>query len=212
MKKQLLLSTLVASLSIGSAFAQSTTMSPNTTSTSSGAFIATQNANQMLSSNLIGTDVYSTANENIGEVNDLVLDQNGNVSALVIGVGGFLGIGEKNVAIPFQAVDMSMRAKPGVGTTARVGNDQLMIKATKAELQSAPAFRKYTSASSETGSSMTNSSMTSPNTTDTRSNIPSTTGTVNTNPANSGNYGADQEGNVNQNRTGTPRSGSGSAY
>ena len=50
-------------------------------------------------SKLVGLDVYNEANEKLGDVNELILDKNGKVSAVVIGVGGFLGMGEHDIAV-----------------------------------------------------------------------------------------------------------------
>ena len=44
--------------------------------------------------------MYGANNENIGEINDVLINRNGQVVAVIIGVGGFLGIGEKDVAVP----------------------------------------------------------------------------------------------------------------
>src|ERR1700694_4526540 len=45
-------------------------------------------------SKLVGLNVYNDSNENLGSINDLLTDKNGNIKAVVIGVGGFLGVGE----------------------------------------------------------------------------------------------------------------------
>ncbi|WP_353622801.1 PRC-barrel domain-containing protein [Aliirhizobium terrae] len=50
-------------------------------------------------SDLEGKRVYGAGNESIGPINDVLVSQNGSVNAVVVGVGGFLGIGEKNVAV-----------------------------------------------------------------------------------------------------------------
>jgi len=50
-------------------------------------------------SKLMGLDVYNEANEKLGDVNEIILDKNGKVSAVVIGVGGFLGMGEHDIAV-----------------------------------------------------------------------------------------------------------------
>lgn len=50
-------------------------------------------------SKLMGLDVYNEANEKLGDINELILDKNGKVAAVVIGVGGFLGMGEHDVAV-----------------------------------------------------------------------------------------------------------------
>ena len=67
--------------------------------------------------------VYDTHDNKIGDVNDVLLDENGQVSAVILGVGGLLGIGEKNVAVPFKAIQIteksgnSLRACGGSGLT-----------------------------------------------------------------------------------------------
>lgn len=50
-------------------------------------------------SKLMGLDVYNQANEKLGDVNELILDKDGKVSAVVIGIGGFLGMGEHDIAV-----------------------------------------------------------------------------------------------------------------
>jgi len=50
-------------------------------------------------SKLMGLDVYNEANEKLGDVNELILDKDGKVSVVVIGVGGFLGMGEHDIAV-----------------------------------------------------------------------------------------------------------------
>ncbi len=59
-------------------------------------------------SQLEGVDIYNNNNEKIGDVSDVLVDQSGKVEAVVIGVGGFLGIGERNVAVPFNALKFEM--------------------------------------------------------------------------------------------------------
>ncbi len=50
-------------------------------------------------SKLIGLDVYNEANEKLGDINELIVDKDGKVDAVVIGVGGFLGMGEHDIAV-----------------------------------------------------------------------------------------------------------------
>src|SRR5919109_4626617 len=86
-----------------------------------------------LASNYIGESVYNgTGNDaqNIGDVNDLVVDSKGMVKSIVIGVGGFLGIGEKNVAIDF----------PKLSWVEANGDRWLVTDATKDQLQGMPDF------------------------------------------------------------------------
>jgi sporulation protein YlmC with PRC-barrel domain len=74
----------------------------------SGRFITQQQQNQWRASKLIGVNVYGADNERIGDVNEVLVDRQGNADAVVLGVGGFLGIGEKNVALPFNAFEWQM--------------------------------------------------------------------------------------------------------
>jgi len=67
-------------------------------------------------SKLEGVDIYNQNNERIGEIDDVLVDKSGKVEAVVIGVGGFLGIGERNVAVPFNALQWQMEA-PRTATT-----------------------------------------------------------------------------------------------
>src|SRR5256712_13666006 len=55
-------------------------------------------------SKLVGLSVYNDNNESIGAINDLLTEKDGKIKAVVIGVGGFLGIGEHLVAIPYEKV------------------------------------------------------------------------------------------------------------
>jgi sporulation protein YlmC with PRC-barrel domain len=55
-------------------------------------------------SKLAGLRVYNDNNENLGSINDLLMDRSGNIKAVVIGVGGFLGMGEHLVAVPFDKI------------------------------------------------------------------------------------------------------------
>jgi len=85
--------------------------SSSATSASGGAaghFITQQQSNQWRASRLIGLNVYGADNERIGDINEVLVDRNGNADAVVVGVGGFLGIGEKNVALPFNAFEWQM--------------------------------------------------------------------------------------------------------
>jgi hypothetical protein len=83
-------------------------------------------------SNLIGSSIRNAANEPIGDINDLLIGADGEVSAVVVGVGGFLGIGEKNVALPFNELSFSKNEN---------GNTVVMSKATKQTLKSMPEWK-----------------------------------------------------------------------
>jgi sporulation protein YlmC with PRC-barrel domain len=55
-------------------------------------------------SKLVGLSVYNDNNESLGSINDLLTDKNGDIKAVVLGIGGFLGVGEHLVAVPFDKV------------------------------------------------------------------------------------------------------------
>jgi putative membrane protein len=79
--------------------------------------IAKPGSDHILASDLEGTSVYGAKNENIGEIDDVVLDRKGRVVAVIVGVGGFLGIGEKSVAIPFEALEIAAAGGQGRSST-----------------------------------------------------------------------------------------------
>ncbi|MAS15676.1 MAG: photosystem reaction center subunit H [Nitratireductor sp.] len=111
MFRNLLATTAIATLVATGAVAQTST----TTGTGAPAAAPTEQPTEMvvradghLATDLIGKTVYNGTGEeaeNIGEVNDLVLDEEGEVSAIVVGVGGFLGIGQKEVALEYDLVE-----------------------------------------------------------------------------------------------------------
>jgi len=110
MIRNLLATTAIASLLVsGAAYAQTTPPAPtDTPAATSSDTPMVKHADGQLASNLIGEEVYnSTADdaEKIGEVVDLVLSDDGNVEAIVVGVGGFLGIGQKDVALEYNLVE-----------------------------------------------------------------------------------------------------------
>jgi len=55
-------------------------------------------------SKVVGLNVYNDNNENLGSINDLLTDKSGNIKAVVIGVGGFLGVGTHLIAVPFDKI------------------------------------------------------------------------------------------------------------
>ena len=76
-------------------------------------------------------DVYDPNNNKIGQISDVLVDKSGKISTLIIGVGGFLGAGEKDVAVPFDEV----RA------TTKDNKVHLVMNTTKDALKSAPGFK-----------------------------------------------------------------------
>ncbi len=82
---------------------------------------------------LLDENVMNGARENIGDINDILIDREGKVAAVIVGVGGFLGMGEKDVALPYDQL-----------TFGKDDNDELVIgtNATKESLELAPEHRK----------------------------------------------------------------------
>jgi sporulation protein YlmC with PRC-barrel domain len=81
-------------------------------------FLAKQQSDDYLASNLIGQPVVNANNKTIGDINDLVTDTNGKVVAVLVGAGGFLGIGEKDVAVRYDDLKFSRDDKNGVKVIA----------------------------------------------------------------------------------------------
>jgi sporulation protein YlmC with PRC-barrel domain len=148
MIRKLLATTAIATLVSTGAFAQATTepapatppaateAAPAATDAapSGGAVTEAQTTGEgQLASNLIGENVYNGTGddaETIGDVNDLVLSPEGQIEAIVIGVGGFLGIGEKDVAVDYSTIDWAERD----------GDRWIVISATAEQLKELPAF------------------------------------------------------------------------
>lgn len=160
MKKHLLLPTTVLALAAMPAFAQSPAP-PAVPSSSAGRTVSAgpasdrvapmskdetrvpttldaashpseQQSGQWMASSVIGASVVGPDGKTIGEINDIVLDQAGGTRAVVLGVGGFLGVGEKDVAVPFQQLQIARGADGGI--------DKVSISMTRADLDKAPSF------------------------------------------------------------------------
>ena len=140
--------------------APAATTATTTTTTASG---------QWRTSKMDGLKVYNEANENIGTINDLLMDKSGDIKIAVIGVGGFLGMGEHLVAVPYEKLKFvneavaytgaNQGAKPAATTTtgAATGTDKpaatttsstskwypdhAVFNASKDELKNMPEFK-----------------------------------------------------------------------
>lgn len=124
-------------------------------------------------SKLVGLNVYNDSNESLGSINDLLADKSGDIKGVVIGVGGFLGVGEHLVAVPIDKVKFvdepiaytgaasapaTGGARPATNTTttgaatsapaAAKRNpwypDHAVFSATKDQLKAMPEFRYST--------------------------------------------------------------------
>jgi sporulation protein YlmC with PRC-barrel domain len=88
-------------------------------------------ADAVLASQFMGQAVYTAANENIGEINDLIMNKELDNIVAIVGVGGFLGIGEKDVAIPINDIKVIKDTDNAL---------RLTITASKEQLEALPAF------------------------------------------------------------------------
>lgn len=132
MIRNLLATTAIATLVATGAYAQTTT-EPAPMAPMEQAAPQVKHAEGHLASNIIGQTVYSSSAddaENIGSVNDLVLSPEGDVEAIVVGVGGFLGLGQKNVALEYGLIEW----------TERDGNEWLVVQTNREALEALPEF------------------------------------------------------------------------
>ena len=143
---------------------------PNAASStmSAGNWMTQERAGQWRASKIEGLNVYNDANEKIGDISELLVDQTGKVEAVVIGVGGFLGMGEHDIAVSMDKlkfVEEPVRtsstapatsrdattgtANPPANTTAPARNanvndwvpDHAVMSATKEQLKALPQFK-----------------------------------------------------------------------
>ena len=159
-------SLLLASAAFAAEDKATTTASPPATATQSSAS-STSFQGDWRASKVVGLNVYNEKNENVGSINDLLMEKNGSIKAAVISVGGFLGMGARLVAVPFDKIKFSTEpvaytgmagapnaggAKPATTTGSAAPQpakanpwypDHAMINGTADELKSMPEF-KYT--------------------------------------------------------------------
>ena len=118
---------LVASL-VGAADAQQTTTG---TVTVQGQVLNTLPADSTTVTNYYKQNVYDPSDAKIGEITDVLVGKDGKVDAFIISVGGFLGVGEKDVAVPFSAVH----------GTEKNGSWYLTMNSTKDALKAAHGYK-----------------------------------------------------------------------
>jgi sporulation protein YlmC with PRC-barrel domain len=75
--------------------------------------------------------VYNSQNSTVGKVDDVLVSKSGKITTLIVGVGGFLGMDEKDVAVPFEEVKMMQKDKSW----------RLVMNTTKDELKAAPGYK-----------------------------------------------------------------------
>ena len=94
-----------------------------------------QTAEELRTSQLVGSKVYNNANDNIGSIEDIILKPDGSMDEVVLSVGGFLGMGDKYVAVPFSDLKIT-----------RDGSSlKIVTLATKDSLKALPAYQFFKS-------------------------------------------------------------------
>jgi sporulation protein YlmC with PRC-barrel domain len=137
------------------AFAAETSTTPSTTAAKAGDTTAASYQGDWRASKLVGLKVYNDNNENVGSINDMLVDKSGNIKAVVIGVGGFLGMGEHLVAVAFDKVKFSDQPvaytgasnAPASGTTAPVGTSPPSSTTTTGSTATTPSASTSTASS-----------------------------------------------------------------
>ncbi|MFC3162357.1 PRC-barrel domain-containing protein [Ciceribacter thiooxidans] len=141
--------------------ATTTTPAPNTSAANTGAtgeYLTKQTETQVSANEFIGQPIYNGENESIGDINDLIIEEKGGIVAAVVGVGGFLGIGEKDVAVPMDKITITHEAD---------SNDlKLTTMETADALKAAPEFQTLDDQKSASDTTMTPTDNTTTSSTD----------------------------------------------
>jgi hypothetical protein len=143
-------------------------------------FVKDQAINQWRASKLVGVSVMGADQKKIGKIDDVLFDHDGNAQVVVIGVGGFLGIGAKDVGVPFKtmqwrtegrtvatagppatsspsatpaAAPPTTKTDPAATEASQGYPDMGVLNMTKAQLQSAPDFHYAASPTADAGAS-----------------------------------------------------------
>ncbi|OHV26311.1 PRC-barrel domain containing protein [Rhizobium sp. RMa-01] len=112
-----------------------------TADTAQAGYITEQAPDQISANTYIGQSVYNGNNESIGSVNDLIMKKDGGLVAAIVGVGGFLGIGEKNVAVPMDKITVAQNTQDR--------SFKLTTSETAESLKAAPEFKTLAMQSAE---------------------------------------------------------------
>ncbi|QWG24593.1 PRC-barrel domain-containing protein [Bradyrhizobium sediminis] len=121
------------------AFAQTPTATTDSAKSSPSALSDSSMQGNWRASKLVGLKVYNDANESLGSINDLLTDKSGNIKAVVIGVGGFLGVGEHLVAVPFDKIRFVNEPVAYTGAANAPGSRPSSTTTTGAATGTAPA-------------------------------------------------------------------------
>jgi sporulation protein YlmC with PRC-barrel domain len=134
------LATIVLGMSLMSGAAPAQTNPPSTSN-----WLTQEKAGQWRATKLKGLNVYNNNNEKIGDINELIVDKTGKIESAVIGVGGFLGVGEHDVAVPFSQLKWVDEPAGTTGTRTDTNRrsypDHAVLNMTKDQLKAAPEFK-----------------------------------------------------------------------
>ncbi len=134
-----------------SAFAQANPPANANNTAASGQIISAQASDEWLASSLKGTTVIGSDNQKIGEVSDVLVDRSGQVRGFLVGVGGLLGVGAKQVAIDMTAFEDV--------PTANGKSHELKVPMTKDQAQRAAEFKPLPTAATTTGAAPATNAM-----------------------------------------------------
>ena len=107
----------------------------------SAQFLNEQKADDILASTIIGKSAVNSQDEAIGDVNDLVTDRSGKILAALIGVGGFLGIGEKDVAVRFEDLKLARDENNNTKVVLNVSKERSRLRPTTRRWTSSPWWK-----------------------------------------------------------------------
>ncbi|HEV7245748.1 MAG TPA: PRC-barrel domain-containing protein [Shinella sp.] len=124
-----------------------------------GDYLTAQSPEQISANTYLGQAVYNSADESIGKISDLIMEKDGGITAAVVGVGGFLGIGEKWVAVPFEKISIAQ--------VPDSDDVKLTTTETAESLQAAPEFKTTAQQVAERQANTPVDSSTTSSTTDT---------------------------------------------
>jgi sporulation protein YlmC with PRC-barrel domain len=136
-----------------------TTVTATTANVTTTKWMTEEATGQWRATKMIGLNVYNSLNEKVGTISELIVDQGGKLEAVVVGAGGFLGIGERDVAVPYSQIEWSYQpvASSGIGTPSattgaastatqnsqntRSYPDHALLNLSADQLKAAPAFK-----------------------------------------------------------------------
>ena len=129
MMNKLAIAAAVTAIVTGTALAQQTTTGAGTPAQTEALTTLPQNTTTV--TNYYKQNVYDPSDAKIGEISDVLVNKEGKVDAFIVSVGGFLGVGEKDVAVPFDAIH----------ATEKNGKWYLTMNATKDALKNAHGYK-----------------------------------------------------------------------